>query len=52
MYFDAPDDETRLVVHGVGKNIAISVNCLLVLALGILPTGLFNLCVLAFKSIG
>jgi len=51
MYFDTPDESSEVVIHGTAKNIAISVNCLLVLALGVLPTGLFNLCVLAFKTI-
>ena len=49
MYFDTAEDESKIVIYGVGKQVAISVNCLSVLALGILPTGLFNLCILAFK---
>lgn len=49
MYFDAPEENTAIVIDGVGKQLGISVNCLLVLALGILPTGLFQVCLASFQ---
>lgn len=49
MYFDAPEDTSPVVIDGAGKQLGISVNCLLVLALGILPTGLFQVCLASFQ---
>lgn len=48
MYFDTPEDTSKIIVPGFARNLAISVNCLAVLALGILPSGLFDLCIHAF----
>jgi NADH-quinone oxidoreductase subunit N len=50
MYFDAPEDHTMVVIDGFGKQLGISVNCLMVLALGIIPTGLFQVCLAAFAG--
>lgn len=49
MYFDVPEDTTPVVIDGFGRQLGISVNCLMVLALGILPTGLFHICLEAMK---
>lgn len=48
MYFDVPEDHTPIIINGFGKQLGISVNCLMVLALGIIPTGLFQVCLAAF----
>lgn len=50
MYFDEPDETSPLVLRGSVNNIALGVNCLAVLVLGILPTGLMNLCIHAFLN--
>ncbi len=50
MYFDAPEHDAAITVTGHTKQLGISVNCLLVLILGILPTGLFQVCQLAFAG--
>jgi len=50
MYFDEPDETSAWILAGRVKNIALGVNCLAVLILGILPTGLFNLCIHAFLN--
>lgn len=50
MYFDEPEEDSLIVVDGFGKHLGISVTGLMVLALGILPTGLFQVCLLAFVS--
>jgi NADH-quinone oxidoreductase subunit N len=50
MYFDAPETTTPITIEGYGQQLGISVNCLLVLILGILPVGLFQICQLAFAG--
>ena len=51
MYFDEPDETTPLELNSKIKNVALGVNCLAVLMLGILPTGLLNLCIHAFVGL-
>ena len=48
MYFDLPDNQTPIVIDGMSKQIAITVNGLFIVVLGVLPVGLFHLCELAF----
>ncbi|NNM58608.1 MAG: NADH-quinone oxidoreductase subunit NuoN [Legionellales bacterium] len=48
MYFEEPEETSLIEINGLGKQLGISVNCLMVLVLGILPTGLFQLCQAAF----
>lgn len=50
MYFDEPEETSNIEIKGFGKQLGISVNCLMVLSLGILPTGLFQLCQAAFAT--
>jgi NADH-quinone oxidoreductase subunit N len=45
MYFDDPVENAPLVaISHKSQQLAISVNCLMVLMLGLIPTGLLNLC--------
>lgn len=48
MYFDEPVTSGVVAINNRGQHLAISVNCLMVLILGLLPTGLLNLCLQAF----
>lgn len=48
MYFDTADDPTPIMVESFDQRLAISINGLLLLALGIFPSGLFDLCRAAF----
>ncbi len=49
MYFDEPE-KIEPVTTTKDMQLAISVNCLAVLALGLFPSGLINLCRVAFAS--
>lgn len=49
MYFDTADDPSPLLVAGTDSRIAISVNGIAVLLLGIFPSVLFDLCHKAFS---
>jgi NADH-quinone oxidoreductase subunit N len=49
MYFDAPED-TAPVVNAVDMRLAISINGLLILGLGIIPGGLLDVCRQVFIS--
>ena len=48
MYFDQADDTTPVQVQALDMQVAISVNGLVILALGIFPGALFALCKAAF----
>lgn len=48
MYFDQPDDAAPITLDCFNSQLAITVNGLLILALGLLPSGLYDLCRAAF----
>lgn len=48
MYFDKPEHSTPVIIPAWDMRIAISLNCLMLLVLGVLPSGLFVLCRAAF----
>lgn len=48
MYFDQPDDTSPLSIGSFSTQLAISINGLLILLLGLLPSGLYDLCRAAF----
>lgn len=49
MYFDKPEDETPLII-GVDTQLALSLNGMAMLVLGLFPTGLLSVCQLAISG--
>jgi NADH-quinone oxidoreductase subunit N len=50
MYFDKPTNESPVIIQSIDMRAAISLNCLMILAMGIVPSGLFTLCRNAFMG--
>ncbi len=48
IYFDEPEDASPVELNSFSSQLAITVNGLLILALGLLPSGLYDLCRAAF----